>query len=441
MVEPLLRLKEKLLSNRIDVTIVGGGMFVNDVVLPTVYQLQRTGMIGRMDICARHSATLKSLSESREMLEAFPGQSFTPHPSFEESPENYYPELYKEVIASMPPRQAVVVVLPDHLHFEAVMWALRHDQHVLCVKPLVLEYRQAVEIEREAKERGLFVGVEYHKRFDRRSLVARRQYRLGLFGEFAIGEAKMIEPYFYRFSNFQNWFTTDVTDPFVYVGCHYVDLVYFITGLRPVEVSVQGVKGRFPNGKVGYLWANGRVRYENGALLTVTDGLGYPDDGSGSNEQCLTMFCEGDGRTGLIKHDDQFRGVTHCYLDPIGCGGSRHNYVSPDFFRYVEWEGAGYKPIGYGVKSVGSILAAIHRIENETAGMDTEAATVRRREIAAEISDHELIATPSNSWINELVIEAARMSILSDGDPVRISYEDFPRVEPGHAQTRHLDTP
>ena len=27
-------------------------------------------------------------------------------------------------------------------------------------------------------------------------------------------------------------------DPFTYVGCHYVDLVYFITGLRPVEVSV-----------------------------------------------------------------------------------------------------------------------------------------------------------------------------------------------------------
>ena len=92
----------------------------------------------------------------------------------------------------------------------------------------------------------------------------------------------MIEPYYYRHSNFQNWFTTDQTDPFVYVGCHYVDLVQFITGLRPVAVSVSGVKGRFPNGKEGYMWANGRVRYENGAVLSVIDGLGYPDDGAGT---------------------------------------------------------------------------------------------------------------------------------------------------------------
>ena len=87
-------------------------------------------------------------------------------------------------------------------------------------------------------------------------------------------------------------------------------------------VSVSGVKGKFPNGNVGYLWANGRVVYQNGAILSVTDGLGYPDEGAGSNEQCLTMFCEGPGKTGMIAHDDQFRGVEHCYLTGIGCAGS-----------------------------------------------------------------------------------------------------------------------
>ena len=428
------------MSKKIDVTVVGGGMFVNDVVLPMAYHLQRIGTVGRIDICALQSSPLKSLKESKEILEAFPGQDFTPHPPLSEPPEKRYPDLYKEVIASMPPRQAVMIVLPDHLHYDAIMEALHHDQHVFCVKPLALKYEHSVDIQREARERGLFVGIEYHKRFDRRSLVARRDYRLGHFGEFVIGEAKLIEPYFYRHSNFQNWFTTDAADPFVYVGCHYIDLVYFITGLRPVEVSVQGVKGRFPNGNVGFIWANARVRYENGALLNVTDGLGYPDDGSGSNEQCLIMFCEGDGKTGLIKHDDQFRGVTHCYLDPIGIGGSRHNFVSPDFFRYVEWEGKGYKPIGYGADSVSAILTTIHRIENETADLSADEAQARRQAIIAEVSDRGLIATPSNSWTNELVMEAARLSILRDGDPVRINYGDSPGVEPGHAQPRHFDT-
>ena len=159
----------------------------------------------------------------------------------------------------MAPGNMVVVAMPDHLHYEAVMHALHHDQNVLCVKPLVLKYDEAVEIEKLAAEKGRLVGIEYHKRFDRRSLVAKRSYALGEFGAFVLGEAKLIEPYYYRFSNFQNWFTCDHTDPFTYIGCHYVDLVHFITGLKPVEVSVYGVKGRFPNGNEAYLWSHGRV--------------------------------------------------------------------------------------------------------------------------------------------------------------------------------------
>ncbi|MHB9036403.1 MAG: Gfo/Idh/MocA family protein [Armatimonadota bacterium] len=417
----------------LDVTIVGGGMITNDLLLPSVYHLQRTGVVGSIAVCALDTPPLAALKENAEMREAFPGQSFTPYPALSTPAGEKFPDLFKEVIAKMPPRQLVVVAMPDQLHYGVVMEALKHDQHVLCVKPLVLKYDQTVEIEKLAYERGLFVGVEYHKRFDRRALIAKRDYELGHFGDFVMGEAKMVEPYFYRSSNFQNWFTCDKTDPFVYVGCHYVDLVYFITGLKPVEVSVIGVKGKFPNGNVGYMWANGRVKYENGAVLSVTDGLGYPDEGSGSNEQCLTMFCEGEGKTGMIKHDDQFRGVTHCYLENIGCAGTKHNFVSPDFYRLVPWDGSGYKPIGYGFDSVAATINMAQRIETEVESLPEAASLKRRQEIIREADEKGIIATPSNSFINELVVEAARMSILSDGDAVRIVYGEHPHIEKGHA--------
>lgn len=407
-------------SIAIDVTIIGGGMITNDLLLPSIYHLQRIGIVGNINICALNSAPLVALKENKEIQNAFQGQNFTPYPSFSESPKKIFPELYKEVINKMKPRQAVVVAIPDQLHYETVMEVLKQNQHVLCVKPLALKYEHAKEIEETASKKGLFVGIEYHKRFDRRSLIARRSYELGHFGEFIMGEAKMIEPYFYRFSNFQNWFTVDKTDPFVYVGCHYVDLLYFITGLKPAEVSVQGVKGKFPNGKEGYLWANGRVRYENNAILSVTDGLGYPDAGAGSNEQCLTMYCEGKGKTGMIKHDDQFRGVKHSYLEDIGCAGSHFNYVNPDFYRLVPWEGKGYKPVGYGFDSVAATINTIHRIENSK----------EKRRIIDEADKKGIIATPANSYINELVVEAARKSILSDGDRVQIIYGDKPHIEP-----------
>ncbi len=412
----------------IDVCIVGGGMITHDLLLPSIYHLQRTGVVGNIGICALNTPPLKFLRESPDLCGAFPGQGFTAHPDLAENPKSQYPDLFKAVLAKMPPRQAVVVAMPDQLHYPVVKEALRNNQNVLCVKPLVLKYEQAAEIEKLALEKGLFVGVEYHKRFDRRSLIAKRHYALGHFGSFAMGEAKMIEPYYYRSSNFQNWFTCDKTDPFVYVGCHYVDLVYFITGLKPVEVSVSGVKGKFPNGNEGYIWANGRVRFENGALLSVTDGLGYPDDGAGSNEQCLTMFCEGKGKSGMICHDDQFRGVIHSYLDGIGCAGSVYNYINPDFYRLVPWEGEGSKPVGYGFDSVAATINSISRMENEVAALNEPQALDKRREFIRSVDHKGLIATPANSYINELVVEAARLSILNDGEMAQIQYGDRPHV-------------
>lgn len=413
----------------LDVLIVGGGMITQDLILPSVYQLQRAGVAGRIQVCALNSAPLKALKESPELAAAFPGQAFEAFPPLSEPPDRMFPALFKDRLAAMPARQAVIVAVPDQFHYEMVKTALQHDQHVLCVKPLVLRYEQAAEIEALARERGLFVGVEYHKRFDTRALMARRQYALGHFGEFRMGEARMIEPYYYRHSNFQNWFTCDKTDPFVYVGCHYVDLVYFITGLKPVSVSVSGVKGRFPNGNEGYLWANGRVRYENGALLSVIDGLGYPDDAAGSNDQGLLMYCEGKDRGGMIQHNDQDRGVRHSYLDPIGCGGSRYNYTSPDFYRLVPWEGPGSKPVGYGYASVAASLETMARIEAATAALAGPEALARRRVLIREVDEAGLIATPGNSFINELVVEAARMSILADGEWVDIVYGKQPHVE------------
>lgn len=413
----------------LEVTIVGGGMITNDLILPSVYHLKRLGVVENINVCALNTPPLKALKVNRDLTEGFPGIDFTPYPAMEEPEDKSFPELYKEVIASMKPRQAVVVALPDPLHYKAVMNALQANQHVVCVKPLVLKYDQAEEIRKLAYERGLFVGVEYHKRFDRRSLIARRQYSMGHFGEFRMGEAKLIEPYFYRHSNFQNWFTTDKTDPFTYIGCHYVDLVYFITGLRPVKVMVTGVKGRFPNGNEGFLWSHGRVHFENHAVLSVVNGLGYPDEGAGGNEQCMSLFCEGGGKGSLIKHNDQFRGVTHSYVEPLGPGGSHFNFVNPDFYRLVPWEGSGYKPIGYGYDSVSSLVGAIYRIEQACASQEVSQALECRRGLLREIDDQGILATPANSSVNELVVEAARKSITQEGRLVQIVYEPEPHIE------------
>jgi D-galacturonate reductase len=205
--------------------------------------------------------------------------------------------------------------------------------------------------------------------------------------------------------------------------------VYFITGLKPTEVSVQGVKGKFTNGLEGFMWANGRVRFENEALLSVSNGLGYPDDGAGANDQRLMMICEKNGKAGLIKHNDQFRGVTHSFVTAKGTTQKYFHYVNPDFFRLVPWEGEGYKPVGYGYDSIAAIIGTIKEIEAAASAVpDRESLQFRQKRIR-EIDAKGIIATPANSNINELVVEAARISILADGLPVKIKYADKPGVE------------
>jgi hypothetical protein len=58
-----------------------------------------------------------------------------------------------------------------------------------------------------------------------------------------------------------------------------------------------------------------------------------------------------------------------------------------------------------------------------------DAALARRRQLIREVDAKGLIATPANSTINELVVEAARMSILEGAATVRIVYGEHPHVE------------
>ena len=415
---------------KLDVVIVGGGMITQLQILPSILYLRRTGKIGDITVSALNGRPLKALAESNLFTNAFPGDTFRPLPDFNKVDiDKPFPDLFKEAIAALPPYNLVVVAVPDQMHYGVLKTALEHNQHVMCVKPLVLKYDQAVEIEKEALAKGLFIGVEYHKRFDRQNIMARRLCRDGKFGEFVLGHASLIEPYYYRSSNFQNWFTTENTDPFTYIGCHYVDLVAFITGLKPVEVSVDGKIGSFPNGNKGFLWSDGRVRWENGAIFDVINGLGYPNAAAGGNMQGLQMFFEGKQDGGYLEHQDQFRGVKHSYVvlddEP---GASLYNEPNPHYFRLLSRGGDFLTPVGYGYESIEAIILGAMRVNEAAADASGNAATALRRSAIAKIDEEGIIATPANSSYNELVVEAARLSILNDGRKAVIEYGGTPRA-------------
>ncbi len=401
---------------RPEVTIVGGGMIVHDQLLPSLYHMQRSGSIGGISVCESAYERALQLAEAEELKQAFPGQKFRIYP---ESPAGgRQPGLYRDVIARMPRRNIVVAAVPDQLHFDVILCALQNDQHVMTVKPLVLRHQQAQEIEREAYRRGLVVGIEYHKRFDDRSLMARRKYRNGQFGEFRLGTASLLEKWYYRHSNFQNWMTAENSDAFTYIGCHYVDLVAFITGLLPAAVSVYGLLDRYPNGNQGYLWTDARIVWNNGACLNVQNALGFPDQAPGSNTQGLVMYCRGEDDGTLIAHSDQYRGLKYSYTKKSGDPGSTvYAEPSPDYMQFVDLGGPGLVPVGYGYRSVAHIVSECIRVESQGGDL------AGRQKLLQEIDAAGVMATPANSSYNERVIEAGRESVLDSGRLVEIRYD------------------
>ena len=236
-------------------------------------------------------------------------------------------------------------------------------------------------------------------------------------GEFKLGQARLHEKWWYRNSNFMNWCTTDQTDFFVYIGCHYVDLVAFITGLKPVSVSVHGIEDAFPNGNIGYLYTDARVVWENGAVLNVQNGIAYPNQAVAGNDQGMTLYTkdEATGEGGFIKHVDNIRVASYCTIeagsDP---GDTAHHYVNPDYFQMIERpDGPGLRPVGYGFRAIEQLVAAAQRVAS--AGDLAERQTMLR-----EIDDAGWHATPANSGYNERVVEAGRESILNGGKVVEI---------------------
>jgi D-galacturonate reductase len=384
---------------RMHVTVVGGGMIVHDQILPSLYQLRRRGLIGNITVCARNKSTLDSLAANERINAAFPGESFIATTA-----------SYKDVLANAAERNLAIIALPDQIHFDAVMSAIDAQQHIICVKPLVQKVQQAKLIETAARDRNLFVGIEYHKRFDDRALMARNRYRQGQFGDFKLGTARLFEKWYYRHSNFQNWFSMENSDAFTYIGCHYVDLLHFITGLLPVSISVAGIPEKFPNGTEAWMWTDARVKWSNGGILNVQNALGYPDQGPGSNTQGMTLWTSQGDRGGFLIHNDSYRGLEYCYVD----GG--YSEPSPDYMQYVPNHiGPGERVVGYGYRSIEALVEAAQAIEHTPAMRDT-------------IEEQGIVATASNSSYNELVTEAARLSLEHDGREVLIQYGTLPFV-------------
>jgi predicted dehydrogenase len=402
--------------------VIGSGMIMEDQNGPAIAQMVCRGVLGQVHIAAQGSASLRKLlghSWWRARFPELPGGWVKTYPALEADPDVRRPDYYRDMFRALPRGSIVLIATPDATHVALILEALEAGFHVVTVKSLCDSYAGSVRIRDRARERGLFVGIDFHKRWDYRALVARERWHKGDFGLPRAARATMIEsdPYIRAGSPFDKHFVPETSDPATYVGCHYVDQFGWLTSLRPAQVATSGVLGHFESGTRCYSWAATQLTYD-GCVLQLINGLQHAADHRGRNHQGLEIwgYNPRDGRGTYFCHHDHLRGMDYVFCRDHNPG--RTTDAGSDYVGFVpRADGSpGREMVGYGWRAIESLVAAALRVE---AAGDLPA----RRRLLAEIDAADLIPTPENTAYLGLVYEAMRKSIQEDGHPVVIDYD------------------
>lgn len=117
-------------NRKVNLGIIGVGWWANTMHMPALVNCEQANVVA---CCGRHL----------ERTAAFAKKWNIPH---------YYID-YREMLASKL-CEAVLVVTGNDSHYPIVMEALRRDLHVLCEKPIALNYEQAAEMADLAAQKG-----------------------------------------------------------------------------------------------------------------------------------------------------------------------------------------------------------------------------------------------------------------------------------------------
>jgi len=357
------------MEGKIKLALIGAGMFGGDVHLRAYADLQRSGIapqLGRLglDHWARDFAPLsfeltavaaRSAASAKCACDAF--HQWTGHRPRAYSGE----EPWMDVLRDAPDLDVVAVATPDHLHTPVVMTALQQGAHVITEKPMCLSIQEADQIVELATKNDRIVSVDMHKRYDPDHLRIRDEIKNRI-GEPLYGTAYLEEPLEVSTKTFK-WATK--SDPFSYVGTHWVDLIWHYYHSKPVSLTAVGQKKRLASAGIdAYDAVQVRVDYANGMSIHFHNNWITPPDFEGPVNQGHEIV----GTDGKVESDQQYRGLRFWHKN----GGSRT--VNTHFTRDISRPDGSMAAVGYGIDSLTAGMAAICRHKFCGASRDSLAA-------------------------------------------------------------------
>jgi predicted dehydrogenase len=346
------------MDSTIKIALVGTGMFGGDVHARAYADLQRAGIspqLGRLgldgwardlapikfQLVAVAARTEKSARRARDNFKRWTGHA----------PKALAgPKPWLEILRAFPDLDVLAVATPDPLHAEVILAALKAGTHVLTEKPMCLDIADADQIIALAKKQKRIVAVDMHKRYDPDHLRIREEIKHRI-GEPLYGTAYLEEPLQVSTRTFK-W--VEQSDPFSYVGTHWVDLIYHYYRSKPVSLTAVGQKKRLVrDGINAYDAVQVRVDFANGMSMNFHNNWITPPEFEGPVNQGHEIV----GADGKVESDQQYRGLRWWNRG----GGSRT--ANTHFTREVQRPDGSPAYVGYGVDSLIAGLAAICRMK------------------------------------------------------------------------------
>ncbi len=356
------------MDRTIKIALAGAGMFGGDVHLRAYADLQRFGIAGKLarlglDQHAREFADVKfelvaiatrSDASAKKSADFF--SRITHH-----APRCFHGATpWRDILRDFPDLDVMAVATPDHLHTQPILDSLAVSAHIISEKPLCLDIAEADQIIELARAQNRVVAVDMHKRYDPDHLRIRNDIQNRI-GPPLYGTAYLEEPLEVSTSTFK-W--VEQSDPFSYVGPHWVDLIWHYYRSKPVSLTAVGQKKRLArDGINAYDAVQVRVDFANGMSINFHNNWITPSDFEGPVNQGHEIV----GADGKVESDQQYRGFRWWNQG----GGSRTS--NNHFTRDVKRPDGSHAYVGYGVDSIIAGLAAICRMKFLNATRDAVA--------------------------------------------------------------------
>jgi len=292
---------------------------------------------------------------------------------------------------------AAIIVLPDHLHYVSSKYLISKKINLLVVKPFTTSLKEGIELVNLAEKANIIGAVEFHKRVDLANLMIKTKYLNNEIGDIH----SCIVEYSQRKENldlFINWFSK--SNLINYLGVHYIDLVYFISGSKPLRVTAIGNKNKHKN-KFSYYdnisclieWITPKGSKFNQYLNL---GVNDPKHSFAISNQKIKFI----GSIGRIESDQTNRGLYFINNEKTS------ELINPYFSKAYSSNSKKVNWKGYGVESVCNFISCIASTD-----------TFKKIDVVANKFN---LTTFKEALVSTSVIEAASKSLAQEGKWVNI---------------------